>query len=77
MTPAEIQEARQSLGLSRSQLAALLDLKKPQDVQRMEMPATASTHRPPPVRVVRLIRAYLSGYRPNDWPQDKARQQES
>lgn len=68
MTPAEIQQARQSLGLSRAQLAALLDLRSPQDVQRMEMPSTASTHRPPPVRAVRLIRAYLAGYRPDDWP---------
>ena len=69
MTPAEIQEARQSLGLSRAQMAAMLDLQNAQAVQRMEMPATASTHRSPPVRVVRLIRAYLAGYRPDNWPQ--------
>lgn len=68
MTPAEIIQARLALGLSRAQLAALLDLKTPQDVQRMEMPATAATHRSPPVRAVRLIRAYLAGYRPDDWP---------
>lgn len=68
MTPAEIIQARLALGLSRAQLAALLDLKTPQDVQRMEMPEAASTHRRPPVRAVRLIRAYLAGYRPADWP---------
>jgi len=68
MTPTEIQQARQSLGLSRAQLAAMLDLKSAQDVQRMEMPDTAATHRAPPVRAVRLLRAYLAGYRPDDWP---------
>ena len=69
MTPAEIQEARQSLGLSRAELATLLDLQRAQAVQRMEMTPTASTHRPPPPRVARLIKAYLAGYRPDDWPQ--------
>lgn len=68
MTPTEILVARQTLGLTRTQLAFLLDLNSQQDVQRMEMPITASTHRAPPVRAVRLIKAYLSGYRPADWP---------
>jgi len=68
MTPAEIRAARESLGLSRPQMAAMLDLKSPQDVQRMEMPVDAATHRAPPVRVTRLLRLYLAGARPDDWP---------
>lgn len=67
MTPAEIKEARQKLGLSAPQLAALLDT-DPQTIRRMEQSETAKTFRSPAPRMVRLIRAYLDGYRPADWP---------
>lgn len=67
MTPAELKQARQSLGLSSSQLAALLDT-DPQTIRRMEQSETANTFRTPAPRMVRLIRAYLDGYRPRDWP---------
>lgn len=39
----------------------------------MEMPPDASTFRKPAPRMVRLIRAYLDGYRPRDWPKQKPR----
>ena len=68
MTPAEIKQARQSLGLSAIQLAALLDT-DPQTIRRMEQSETASTFRKPAPRMVRLLRAYLDGSRPADWPQ--------
>lgn len=67
MTPAEIKQARQSLALSTAQLAALLDTDA-QTIRRMEQREDASTFRKPAPRMVRLIRAYLDGYRPNDWP---------
>ena len=67
MTPNELKAARQSLGLSASQLAALLDT-DPQTIRRMEQSETANTFRTPAPRMVRLIRAYLDGYRPSDWP---------
>lgn len=67
MTPDEIRSARQKLGLTQAQLGALLDTDG-QTVRRMEMPKNASTHRKPAARMVRLIRAYLDGYRPSDWP---------
>lgn len=67
MTPAEIKEARQSLGLSVGQLAALLDT-DPQTVRRMEQREDASTFRKPAPRMARLLRAYLDGHRPADWP---------
>lgn len=67
MTPAEIKQARQSLGLSVAQLAALLET-DPQTIRRMEQSETANTFRRPAPRMVRLLRAYLSGYRPPDWP---------
>lgn len=67
MAPAEIKEARHKLGLSVPQLAALLET-DPQTIRRMEQSETAKTFRSPAPRMVRLIRAYLSGYRPDDWP---------
>ena len=67
MTPAEIKEARQLLGLSTAQLAALLET-DPQTIRRMEQSEAANTFRRPAPRMVRLLRAYLDGYRPGDWP---------
>lgn len=67
MTADEIKEARQKLGLSAPQLATLLDT-DPQTIRRMEQSETAKTFRSPAPRMVRLIRAYLDGYRPTDWP---------
>jgi ribosome-binding protein aMBF1 (putative translation factor) len=67
MTPAEIKEARQKLGLSVAQLATMIDT-DPLSVRRMEGNPDAKTHRHPAPRMVRLIKAYLSGYRPLDWP---------
>lgn len=67
MTP-EIKEARQKLGLSSHQLASLLET-DPQTIRRMEQSETANTFRKPAPRMVRLLRAYLDGYRPADWPQ--------
>ncbi|MFP1646136.1 helix-turn-helix domain-containing protein [Pontitalea aquivivens] len=67
MTPTEIKQARHSLGLSVADLARLLDT-DPQTVRRMEQSETANTFRRPAPRMVRLITAYVSGYRPDDWP---------
>lgn len=67
MTPAQIKEARQKLGLSVTQLATMIDT-DPLSVRRMEGNPEAKTHRHPAPRMVRLIEAYLSGYRPSDWP---------
>lgn len=67
MTPLKIKEARHKLGLSAPQVAALLDT-DPQTIRRMEQSETANTFRSPAPRMVRLLRAYLDGYRPADWP---------
>ena len=68
MTPTELKQARQSLGLSLSQLAILLGyqgnrangIKQIQQMERGER-----TIREPQRR---LMVAYISGYRPDDWP---------
>lgn len=67
MTPSEIKEARQSLGLSQKQMADMLDT-DPRVIRSVEAPDGATTHRAPAVRVERLLRAYMAGYRPDDWP---------
>lgn len=67
MTPTELKEARHTLGLSVADLARLLDTDA-QSIRRMEQREDASTFRRPAPRMIRLIRAYLDGYRPTDWP---------
>ena len=67
MTPFEIKQARHTLGLSVADLARLLDTDA-QTVRRMEQSETASTFRRPAPRMVRLVQAYIMGYRPPDWP---------
>ena len=69
MTPADLKEARLTLGLTLTQLAPLLGYhgtNGPRLVRRME--SGDRTIRPPQVL---LMRAYLSGYRPADWPTEE------
>ncbi len=63
MTPISIREARKSLGLTQTQFAALIGYNDKTAVSAVE----AGT-RNPSDSVIRLIRAYLEGYRPDDWP---------
>ena len=63
----QFKEMRKAIGLTRAQLAKLLDTDT-QSVQRIEMPPTASTARSVAPRMERLMNAYASGYRPPDWP---------
>lgn len=67
MTPEELKAARRKLGLSVAQMAAMLDT-DPLSIRRFEGSEAAKTHRLPSPRVVRLLRAYLEGHRPDDWP---------
>ncbi len=67
MTPGNITAARMLLNLSQSQFAALLDCDVT-NIQKIERDPRKASSRPAPSRMVRLINAYLSGYRPQDWP---------
>lgn len=67
MTPAAIREARQTLGLTQQQAAPLLGYGAAIRVSELERGA-----RVPSEAVLRLLRAYLDGYRPADWPTAKA-----
>ena len=72
MTHTEIRAARLALGLAPDQLAKMLDVGT-QTVTRMESTPDRSKHRKPAVRMVRLIRAYLDGHRPADWPKKEGK----
>lgn len=65
MTPEALKEARQRLGWSTAEMAEKLDTDA-QTIRRMEQSPDASTFRKPAPRMVRLIKAYLAGYRPED-----------
>lgn len=67
MTPNEIKNARRTLGLTLDQFAHVLDTDAT-STRRMEMSEDKATFRRPAPRMVRLITAYLDGYRPADWP---------
>ena len=67
MSPAEFRAARQSLGLTVNQMAALLEV-RPVHVRRMELAEGLSTRRRIMPVTAKLLHAYLAGYRPNNWP---------
>jgi len=67
MTPAAFKAARLSLGLTAAQAAPLFGLGQPARIYNIEAASTV------PGWHARLMRAYIAGYRPDDWPQPAAR----
>jgi DNA-binding transcriptional regulator YiaG len=64
MTPAEIRAARKQLGLTQAELSAVMGYSRgAKTVSDWEV---GVSEMPPPT--ARLLRAYLDGYRPQDWP---------
>lgn len=68
LTPDEFREAQQTLGLSDLQFAQVLGLENAQHIRRLKADPDKEHHRPVKGTHARLIRAYLDGYRPKDWP---------
>jgi transcriptional regulator with XRE-family HTH domain len=66
MTPTELREARQQLGLTLEQMATLLGYSGDQRRQMMHKLETGLRELRPAQE--RLVQAYLSGHRPKDWP---------
>ena len=64
MTPADFAAARKRLGLTQAQLAAVMGYGNKARISEIER-----GERLPPL-AKRLLRAYLDGYRPDDWPGD-------
>lgn len=65
MTPAEVANTRAILGLTQAELAAVMGLRAAAAVSEWER-----GKRIPDGRSVRLLWAYLEGYRPPDWPRE-------
>lgn len=68
MSPSEVKNARRYLGISISQFAKMLDTDA-STIRKMELSEGSSQYRRPAPRMVRLIMAYMEGYRPFDWPE--------
>lgn len=62
-SPSDIAQARDSLGLTQKQLTPLLGYRSVPRISEIE---NGAMH--PSGAVIRLLQAYLSGYRPPDWP---------
>lgn len=67
MTPTELRDAREALQLTPAEMAVLTEVDV-SSVYKWERDSSAKSSRPAPARVARLIRAYLAGFRPGDWP---------
>ena len=67
MTPSETKAARKSLGLTQSQMAAMLGYQGKNNKQMMYDIETGRRPLRGPQR--RLMIAYMRGYRPDDWPE--------
>lgn len=65
MTPDEIRAARKSLALTQGQLASVLHLGKRGQSTVSEWERGVKSPSP---HMALLLRAYLDGYRPADWP---------
>ena len=67
MTHSEFTQARRKLGLSVVQMADMLGM-HPIQVRRMEASPKVASHRAVTPTTLRLLTAFLAGYRPADWP---------
>lgn len=70
MTPVAFREARRKLGLNQAQTATLLGYGASTRVSEVER-----GERTPDDCKLRLLRAYLDGYRPDDWPEAQERRE--
>ena len=68
MTPTQIREARKKLRLTQAQMGAMRDTDGT-TIRRRGMGPDTRSHRDPAPRMVRLIQAYLGGWRDEDWPE--------
>ena len=66
MTPTQLKEARHKLGLSLSQMARMLGYSGTHAMQQIRHMENGDRSIREPQK--RLVKAYLEGYRPKDWP---------
>ena len=70
MTPAEVRAARDAIGLTQKQLATVMGLRGPATVAEWEREAQKAGSRKIGPTAARLLAAYVTGYRPEDWPKE-------
>jgi transcriptional regulator with XRE-family HTH domain len=70
MTYADFRAARDALGLTVTQMATMLGV-DPVHVRRMQRADFRPSHRAVTPTTLRLMQAYLDGYRPKDWPTNR------
>ena len=63
MTPTELKQARKTLGLTPQQMADMLGYGAKTRISEIE-----NGKANPSAAVIRLLQAYVAGYRPTDWP---------
>jgi transcriptional regulator with XRE-family HTH domain len=68
MSPNEFKEARRKLGLTQAELAYLLGYRGVMSISKIERGLSPL---PDQSAGGRLLKAYLDGYRSNDWPESK------
>jgi transcriptional regulator with XRE-family HTH domain len=68
MTPKQFRAARKKLGLSRKQLASLVGGAY-DNIARFERDRQNPSSRVPSPKTVELMKAFLEGYRPENWPE--------
>jgi DNA-binding XRE family transcriptional regulator len=71
MTPEEFKAARRGLGLTQGQLGRILNT-EPDTIRRWEREPGYSTARDPNPVAAQVLRWMLDGFRPPEWPQEKA-----
>lgn len=67
MTPEEFKEARRKLGLTQSELGALLDT-APQTIRKWEMADNKSSARSVNPIAAHTMCWFMAGFRPPEWP---------
>lgn len=72
MNHKQFRRARLCLGLNQAQMGAMLGITW-QQVSRYEMDPETPTSRAVSPMAARLMRAYVEGYRPCDWPIEEER----
>ncbi len=69
MTPADLQAARRALLTTSGKPLTQRQLGRLMEIDSNSVSAIECGGKPPPVRYIRLLRAYTAGYRPEEWPE--------
>ncbi|KAB0675605.1 hypothetical protein [Aureimonas leprariae] len=73
MSFAEFKRAQEAVGLTDAQLAQMLGFEDPQHLRRLKTSPDKAHHKRVMPYTARLMRAYVDGYRPSDWPSSESK----